>query len=355
MLTLDMADDCFDLAERLGVNLTFVGWYGRHNCGDEAFKLVHQHLFAEDDLEWICDQAIEPARGRKIILGGGDVFLDYYLQSIPEGEKFWVYGAGLGGIAEYDLVCRHQHRINGIWLRNHDDVTFLRERGIDARYTPDIVFNLRERALALPAAEPKTIKRMVVILSNNLYQTALRENDAKMVSYCTYFKLELIHALNFFAKFYEVVLLPFSMDPNDCDMSLCCDVFGGMRQYRRPDTGEPNVRIGVAQDDPWQSIEFLRSADLIVSMKFHGLIFAVMLGIPLVNIGISRKTALFCSSHGLDHLSIEPYSFCKHRLQERVKAAELPQTRLDIFDLGESLFNQARHAAAEFHESLVSA
>ncbi len=336
------------------MRLAFLGWYDRNNCGDEAFKEVHRLLFPDHDLRWVCDRPIDPAQVDHVVLGGGDVLLEYYLDCIPPEMKFWVYGVGLGGARAYQIIEAQRARIRGLWLRNRGDVEELQNRGIAAHYTPDIVFNLRQIALGQPPAGGKQIKRLVVILSNNLYQAAMRGGAAKTIFYLDYFKYELASALNALAHFYEVVLLPFSMDPNDFDPGFCADVYAIMRKFYRPDSGEPAVRMITTTPDPLAVIALLRDADLVLSMKFHGLIFAAMLGVPFVNIGISRKTALFCEDNGLPHLSIDEYSFTKERLLARVKAAEAPQTRAELAVLGESLFGQAQQAATIFREALLS-
>lgn len=336
------------------MGVTFIGWYGRDNCGDEAFKDVHRKIFPDQKLNWICDEDPENQSDAKFVLGAGDVFLDYYLKSIPETSDFWVYGVGIGGDRGFDRILKYKDRIRGIWLRNAKDVAVLNGLGMQAQYTPDIVFNLREEARAQRRRSDGGFKKMYVILSNNLYQDAHRLNSIRITSYLDYFKHELAQTLNGLSKFYQIIFLPFSMDPNDFDPGFCADIFSLMNKYNRPESGEPAVRIIRQTPSPLEVMQMLGDADLILSMKFHGLIFSTLLGVPFVNIGISRKNQMFCSDNGLDHISIEEFSFSRPRLEARVKAAEDPRTRQLLDELGASLASQANAAAENFRKSVLS-
>jgi len=334
------------------LSISFIGWYDRANCGDEAFKQVHRTLFPDHDLEWVCDRSPSDHPDAKLVLGGGDVFLDYYLQWIPENTKFWAYGVGLGGEKGCDRVLQHRDRLHGIWLRNPEDVATLNAMGVNAHFTPDIVFNLRGQVSTWKKDQSKPIKRMYVILSNNIYQSALRSGSIRLASYMDYFKHELAMTLNGLAQYYEVVFLPFSLDPNDFDPGICSDVYAIMRKFNRPG-GEAAVRVIREPPPPMEVLRLLRDADLVLTMKFHGLIFSTLLGVPFINIGISRKNRLFCADNGLDHLSIEEFAFSKERLEARVKAAEHVRTASLIDKIGEGLYRQAALMAADFHRSLL--
>jgi polysaccharide pyruvyl transferase WcaK-like protein len=337
---------------RFQVNVSFVGWYGRSNCGDEAFKEAHRVVLPDAALAWFCEERLAANPDTRFVLGGGDVFLDYYLDCIPADANFWVYGVGIGGTREYDLVVAHKHRINGIWLRNRGDVEVLNGLGVQAHYTPDSVFNLRKQTLAWVRPPRGLLPRLYVILSNNLYQSAQREGLIGRLCYLEYFKHELASSLDWLAQFYQIILMPFSTDPNDFDPGFCADVYSLMHKFNRKTNGDPAVRFLGEAPSPMKALEMLHGADMVLTMKFHGLVFATLLGVPFVNIGLSRKNQMFCADNGLSHLSIEDYSFSKDRLLEKVKAAESPEARLAVQNLGAELAGLAEVAAAKFRESL---
>lgn len=335
------------------MSITFVGWYGRENCGDEAFKEVHRQIFPAENLTWICDRPPGDGPQTKFVLGAGDVFLDYYLQTIPKSADFWVYGVGIGGEREFDLIVKHRERIRGIWLRNVKDVAVLTGLGIPAMFTPDIVFNLHDQTRRWEIPPSGKFKKLYAVLSNNRYQTAHRNGSVRMVAYLDYFKHELALTLNCLAEFYDIILLPFSWDPNDYDPGFCADVFSLMTKFDRVGGDGPAVKMVREALPPMKVLWLLRDANLILSMKFHGLVFASMLGIPFVNIGISRKNQMFCTDNGLEQLSIDDFSFSQPRLEARVKVAEDPSTITHLKELGLVLSRQAAQAAEIFRQSIL--
>jgi polysaccharide pyruvyl transferase WcaK-like protein len=79
-----------------------------------------------------------------------------------------------------------------------------------------------------------------------------------------------------------------------------------------------------------QALGVVSHFDLVISMKFHGIMFAVNQGVPFINIAETRKTQRFCLENNLAHLSIPRYSLEKERFLEVVKIAEAEETRQSI-------------------------
>jgi polysaccharide pyruvyl transferase WcaK-like protein len=79
-----------------------------------------------------------------------------------------------------------------------------------------------------------------------------------------------------------------------------------------------------------QALWLMKQFELVISMKFHGIMFAVNQGTPFINIAETRKTQQFCVENQLTHLSIPRYSLERERFLEVVKAAETAETRRAI-------------------------
>jgi len=335
--------------------IRFVGWYNRGNCGDEAFRNVHRQLFPDHDLQWITDvDAADPgaAPGDVHVLGGGDVFLPYYLRSIPEESKFFVYGVGLGSPEQRQAVVAQRHRLLGVWLRNQEDVDALREQGVDARFTPDIVFNLGEQVERLAPQQAawlgKSRKSMALILSNTATQDAYRTGNMAEFFYAQYMRLTLSKIMDELAKYYDLYGIPFSADRNDFDLGYLYDVVTGMRQ-------QGAVRILDQPMDPPVVGAVLANMDLVVSMKFHGLVFAAAAGVPFVNIGLTRKTQLICSQLGLSSLAVEPYALTHATMMAAVKRAEDAESRTALIAARDRMCDLAQAEAAKFVAQVKSA
>ena len=79
-----------------------------------------------------------------------------------------------------------------------------------------------------------------------------------------------------------------------------------------------------------QALWLIKQFELVISMKFHGIMFAVNQGVPFINIAETRKTQRFCAENGLAQLSIPRYSLERERFLDVVKIAEAEETRESI-------------------------
>lgn len=281
---------------------SIVGWYGRGNCGDEAFKDAFDIL-----LPGTKEFSTRQGPGT-CILGGGDVIKEYYLNAI-EGD-FFIVGCGLGYPSEAELL--KGRRIRKAFFRNHSDVFLASAQGVNAHYIPDLVFAL-ERPEVVRTAGGK--KKAVVILNDAINPTYAKRHKASEMAYTEYFKWEMAEALSYLTEWYDFTFVPFSEDNYNRDTKIHYDVISRMP---RPS----GIRVINNPRSPKATIELIAEADLVISMKFHGLVFSIIAGVPFVNVGLSRKTDLLCSDNGLSKLSLEPFSFTKDRFLDAVTHAE---------------------------------
>lgn len=332
-------------------SLAFVGWYGRRNAGDEAFKEVHEVLFPGVPKRWIADvQDAGDPDGQVYMLGAGDVFLKYYLDMIPQQAKFFAYGIGLGSAEQYASVVAAKDRLLGIWLRNPADVEALRAQGVDAHYTPDLALLLGDVVQARPqhpVVQRCSRKRLVFCPSGNADQTALQRGDLADHFYYNYLKFALARTLDELVEYYDVVMLPLSHDYKDLDLGFIGQVHGLMR---RPGNVHP-----VAEElPPLDVARLISDCQLCLSMKFHGLVFAALAAVPFVNIGLTRKTAMLCEDLGQPRLSIAPYTFTQAGVLAAVKTAEAPETRTALQVAVAAQVAQAQQAAQEFRARVLA-
>lgn len=282
-----------------------VGWYGRRNCGDDALQLAMSKVVGGD-----LTFSTRPTKGDDpIILGGGDVIYPLYLGHIRKtGKRIKVLGAGIG----YEEQATFLKGIaDEVWLRNREDVELARLAGVDAHYTPDLAFSLEVgSAPDLPVSKKKHLGVMVADTIN----VTGSHRDARHHSYADYFSWELAEGLRYLSEWYEIHFVPMSHYQYAYDIKMIYDIVN-----RLPGCS-PNVLPEPLS--PLDTLALVSKFDLLVTMRFHGLIFATIAHTPFVNIGLSRKTALFCREHGLSDLSLDPYSFEYTRFQEFVKNAE---------------------------------
>ncbi|MFZ2988913.1 polysaccharide pyruvyl transferase family protein [Ideonella sp.] len=335
--------------------ISFVGWYGRSNVGDEAFKEVHRFLFPDTPIEWRDDRSSPVTDGARYwVLGGGDVLSDFYVKTIPAGQRFSIYGCGIAGSDQFNTLQRWAPRIDHIWLRNRGDAQHAQSLGLPASFSPDIVFQLRGHYAKLRAAGairnpagPRERKRVVIFPSANATQAADRNGDLRDYHYYAFMQREMALLCDFLSDYYDVVFYPLSTNVNDNDRLFALNVVSAMKNPSR-------ARVMQGDDEIAEVVEMTRDADLVLSMKFHGIVFSILSGTPFLNIGLSRKTQMLCTDNGLGDLTIEPYTFNYHGVLGKLKQAEAPETRTRIAAVADELCAEALAQGQLFRQSVLA-
>ena len=300
-------------------NIPILGWYNQQNVGDEAFKDVFCVAVREVDPSVTVSfhaQRLESPTPPKIILGGGDVIRPHYLQKIPPQVSVVPVGAGLGYESEIDLLAPVQ--VPFAVFRNHSDVELARSKGITAEYSPDLTYFLDQpEPLPLQIKEGKSLG---VLLSDEISPTFERKARINELQYYEYFKWEFASILDFLADYYNIYFVAFSILDSINDHKVSLDVY--RRMSNRSNVSFISQPLSMAQ-----ALWVMKQFDLVISMKFHGIMFAVNQGIPFINIAETRKTQRFCTENQLGDLTIPRYSLEKERFLEVVKIAEAAETR----------------------------
>lgn len=330
-------------------NIPVLGWYHQKNVGDEAFKDVFRAaLRAADPSATISFHtpfnALKSPVPEKIILGGGDVIRPFYLEKIPRAVKVFALGVGLGYESEIDLL--KQANVPFALFRNLKDVELARSRQVNAQYCPDLTFFITEPE---PFREvfDHSRKTLGVFLSDEISPTFER-NESKDYLYYEYFKWELAAILDTLAEFYNICFVAFSTTESINDHKVSLDIFRRMRARDRVSfVTEP---LSMAQ-----ALGLTSQFDLVISMKFHGIMFAVNQGVPFVNIAGTRKTQCFCLENQLSQLSILRYSLERERFLEVVKIAEAEEMRRSIRDTSARLRELTRQRLPEAIVQFIAA
>lgn len=237
------------------------------------------------------------------------MYLDY-LGSLP----FYIFGAGLGYESEIDLL--KGKNIKGAVFRNFSDhVSAKKNLGIDSLFASDAVFAIDAPKHVPRKVPPGELKNLVVILTDAI-NPSFGQRDASSLAYGEYLKWELAKVIGDLSQWYNVTFVPFSDDTYDSDVRICLDV-----RSRMVDRG----RCTVLKDavSPIEAMDIIAKADLVMTMKFHGIIFSMLTGTPFVNIGLSRKTEKLCADNHVSELSVPTYALTYERVFKAVKWAEM--------------------------------
>ena len=331
--------------------IPIIGWFGRHNSGDEAFRDVHKLLLPNKSLAWS-----QPGRGENVydppveirddiaLVSAGDIVSDFYFDTIPPKSRIVVFGAGLAWQDEAQLLARYKDRLEAVWVRNQADVAPLVELGIKARYTPDIVFNLAPLVKPAPRSPGKK-KKAYVLISDNKRGAALRGNDLGLFFRIQTAFSEIARAVNYLSKWYEITFLPFSFDRNDFDLAAIYDV---LPRLKNPDDAE----IISSELAPLEAINLLATADLVITTKFHGVVYSLLTNVPFLAISDTRKVEDLCKVHGFSDLWQPMVGFDADKFKTALLTAESANNRNHISQVRDTLIEQAQQEAVKFQQVL---
>lgn len=301
-----------------------MGFYGKANCGDDAFKDAFRALYPGAEFHFDGESGIiAPQPGARVTLGGGDVIKSFYLGRIPIDQPFSIFGCGLGYTSEIDLLAGR--KVEFAMLRNRADAELARQRGINAVYAPDICFAIPPQA-PRPLPESTKPKRLGVIMSGHA-EPGTDQTDMREAAYFEYFKWELARLLDELGQYYEIHWISFSADINHYDESAHYST--RKKMHRRG----PQHFWSYQPERPLDQIAILAGMDAVLTMKFHGAIFAMLHGVPFVSIGQTRKLSQLCEESGLGEMCVKPYLFAYDTALAALKQAEREDTRARLLGI----------------------
>lgn len=301
--------------------VSVVGYYDRGNCGDQALKsAVAGMLDPHASLTFTTPDEKGPLHDLAV-MGGGDVIKPYFLERIKGAKDVRVLGAGLGYESELDLLAS-QKNVTEILFRNRCDAEAAKARGMNARYTPDIVFSL-DVPTPLPVTRTPGKKLMGIMVADDISES-YKQRDPQAIHYGNYLKNELALTLSDLRPYYRFVFIPMCHARYGYDVKMMYEVLNQIP----PVTIDHEVMP--TDGDPAWVMRAVAAMDVVLTMRFHGLIFSTLAGVPVVNIGVTRKTNTYMLENGLGDLSFDPYSLTRGGLLKRVALAEDPLTKIRV-------------------------
>ncbi|MBN1267396.1 MAG: polysaccharide pyruvyl transferase family protein [Anaerolineales bacterium] len=169
-----------------------------------------------------------------------------------------------------------------------------------------------------------------IIVVPRLWQFTLDENHWQQI---------LINVLDRFAEETEahVLLVPFQEQPGDAaaDRGLCENLCKHMRHSGKCSISEPFQNLHDA-------VALIGSADLVLSMRFHGLIFSAIAGTPMVSLAYDPKNTRLMDTLGLKEFDHPLSSLDEDRLLESL---------LQCWEDREAIHEKLTSAAAEMRKS----
>jgi len=256
------------------------GYYDRHNLGDEIYKLVIPKLLHDikvNELEFIClddaklsenIQKLSTADG--VFIGGGDIFNSYFIPSIKlirDNYKGIIVGLSIGFPYEDSITSDNLSYFDLIYTRNKSDIAMLRRKTSSEtiRYIPDPVFLFKPTSLNIN----NTRDVIGFSIPGNLFQFRNFTNKC-------------IRLINRIGSKKEIIFIPF-----DTSSTKESDVI----PYENLHKQCPFIKI-FNSTNVTEVIDKIRSLDVFVTARYHGILLASIAETPLVILKTTRKIQL---------------------------------------------------------------
>jgi len=296
---------------------TILGYYGYGNCGDEALKEATANIFGI--LPYTTPTQKTPLE--EVIMGGGDVINPFFLDRVKDAKDVKILGVGLSYESQLDLL-RKMPNLSEIFFRNKVDVDAAVAAGLNAKYTPDIAFTLDLPIKSFPQDKKK--KTLGIMVADNISHS-FSQKDPQQIHYGNYLKNELAVVLNDLRDYYHVVFIPMCHARYSYDVKMMYEILSFL-----PSSSVVEHTVMAHDMTPTKVIQLVSELDLVITMRFHGLIFSTLAGTPFINIGVTRKTKTYMHENALGDLSVEPFTLTRENLLDKIKLAEDPLTKIRI-------------------------
>ena len=287
--------------------ITVIGYYDHDNTGDEQYKLSFKKLIVDNlpydkntkyNIRFVdCDKLKETEiiETEIIILGGGDILNNYFLDEINEKfknktNKIIAVSVGLPYISIL-VETEKLSIIDYIFLRTEQDMEtlgryFQKERLF---YLPDISCYLKlidkpknKNVLCnvLDGIKKSGTKIIAFCLNRHIYSSSLDSNYKDIVSEFAKTVAYLVE------KKYYIVLLPFNTNDkvSENDVIFHTDIYNILDKKARK-----NVLNITSTLDVMEMYDIFSYFYLVVPMRFHACLFSIYQNVPLIPILTTKK------------------------------------------------------------------
>lgn len=274
------------------VKCLLMGFYDRHNIGDDTYKIIIPYLLPSCNIECIsCDDVKTIDEDVEMVLvGGGDLVNEYFMNKVQQLLKSYkgrVYGVSLG--IPFTNCLHYLHLFDHVFVRSkHDLVIASKEIGVrNVSYLPDFSVALHEIRLLESFTSPQidqqdhTIKVGVCLAQplfyNNPKKTVLLDN--------------LCNALKSFAEKADghVKFILIAFNSNIKSNQECDYVINNHIQKRLSKDGvDVTLRHDITK--PIDMLHFFKtSLDMCLCVRYHSVMFSIIADIPFVPLYVSQK------------------------------------------------------------------
>lgn len=276
------------------------GYYGFKNCGDEAFKVFFSHFFKERKIVFTSPKSPPPkipAAGDVVVLGGGNVVDKYFLKDLESWKgRVIPFGVGLNSYEGLDILSKFNVPI--CYVRNSSELEAFKSKIPNSQVVPDLIFGLTPNDILKSDVggfysvsdykknqnlKAGLEKNLVIILSDRIISFLKNHRDFVGGMKDLNGLLDFIAVLKEMAKYYNIIFLAFSEDFYHPDHALNEIIGGTLSGF------VDRITYVKASEQPAKAFDVIRDSDLILSMKFHSAVFALLANKKILNISDAPK------------------------------------------------------------------
>ena len=275
-------------------NVLVVGYYHRHNYGDDLFEYTLSRSISNkytidfynfDDLKTI--PANKLTEYNLVIIGGGDLLNQEYFSSanirLLQACYCPVYCIGVG--VSFDGLLHLLDCCDYFFMRNKADYARVRDRyGLDyTGWIPDLGFLLGCEGMVSPFHHSLMTNTSVGVqkIAVSLPYTWVANNPAyeRIID-------NVVHTITALATSFEIVLLPFDTGNNKLNSDI---IFINDLERRTLRISNRVTYIKERDMTPERMIELYQTFDLIIGSRFHSIIMAILCEKPFVCLHSTTK------------------------------------------------------------------
>jgi hypothetical protein len=277
------------------MKLNIIGWYNEKNAGDEAFREVFKQYLPEHEKTF--GYAFDP-KSDVTIFGGGGVMQGGYFNNLKLGHPLYALGVDipLSG-PHYEKLLRL--KFQEIHTRSEEYSGLAHAQGMrNVQYCPDLAFGLEVPPQILMATDPDIIQCFRESKREKLGILLTSELQPRQFS-------EMKRALLGFQKQYDLVFICMYRGKGMVDEVVHQAVSWDLDRNRLWNINRTS--------DPKMLLSLISQMHAVITMRFHGAIFATIANVPFVSLANSGKHSLFCEQERIkDHwVDLREFNHCK--------------------------------------------
>jgi len=310
--------------------LLVLGYYDRHNLGDEMYKITITNYLSRFNLKFVCIDDIDTIKFKKydgLVFGGGDVINDYFLQKLnkilPKFKNKVKISLSIG-IPFRSLVTKiNFEHFDHVFIRNKEDLRLLQYiiGSTKAHYLPDLAFLLDQPVKNTEIAPTKTCG--IFLINNLIKYPMIVKHIAKLIGHIAndydiqFFQfdtsangdLEISQTIaKMVAKKYNksANISIITASHNDKSIHKHFKLFDWLSSKIHHNTHDANDANNTNTNDEHpvqelsveQMLQMMSSLDFAVCLRYHAHIFSMLARVPFMSISSTRKTrSLMNTSH----------------------------------------------------------